>query len=150
MWARGPRSWASRTRATSSACPCATSPAGRGGRARGGGGGGVEDAGDVVRVSVRDVARGTVRTVAAGWVVAADGMRSRIRSSLGIAAPGVDGLEHRISALFRAPLWRLAGRYRHGLYMITHAEAEGTLLPAGWGDRWIYALSFDPRAEGVA
>lgn len=110
----------------------------------------VEDAGDAARVRVCDSARGTVRTVTARWVVAADGMRSRIRSSLGIAAPGVDGLDHRLSALFRAPLWRLAGRHRHGLYTITHPEAEGTLLPAGRGDRWIYAVSFDPGAEGVA
>src|SRR3954454_6238353 len=57
---------------------------------RGGEGVGLEDEGDVVRVRVRDAARGTVRVVTARWVVAADGMRSGIREALGIAAPGVD------------------------------------------------------------
>src|SRR4051794_1235423 len=108
----------------------------------------VEEVGDEAHVRVRDIARGTVRTVAARWVVAADGMRSRIRTGLGIGAPGVDGLDDRISVLFRAPLWRLVERHRHGLYMITHPEAAGALLPAGRADRWIYARSFDPRADG--
>jgi putative polyketide hydroxylase len=49
--------------------------------------------------------------------------------------------------LFRAPLWPLVGAHRHGLYMITHPEADVALLPAGRGDRWIYAVSYDPGIE---
>jgi putative polyketide hydroxylase len=52
-----------------------------------------------------------------------------------------------VTALFQAPLWELAGECRYGIYAITHPEAQGVLLPAGPGDRWLYGVMWDPGSE---
>ena len=54
---------------------------------------------------------------------------------------------HAASALFRAPLWDVAGVHRYGIYDIGHPEAPGALLPAGRGDRWIYGVRWEPGAR---
>ena len=33
---------------------------------------------------------------------------------------------------------------------MTEKPAPGTFLPAGQGDRWVYAFGWDPRAESMA
>jgi putative polyketide hydroxylase len=101
---------------------------------------GVEDLRDGVAVALRDVASGDVSTVRARYLVAADGARSRIRSAVGIAMRGPDGLAHVVNALFRAPLWEVVGERRCGIYSVSHPEGAGTFLPAGRGDRWTYGI----------
>jgi putative polyketide hydroxylase len=105
---------------------------------------GVEDLPEGVTIAVRDVASGAVRTVRARYLVAADGAHSRIRTALGIAMRGPDGLAHVVKALFRAPLWRILGEHRYGIYSVSHANGAGTFLPAGRGDRWTYGTWVDP------
>jgi 2-polyprenyl-6-methoxyphenol hydroxylase-like FAD-dependent oxidoreductase len=104
---------------------------------------------DGVRVELRDPAGGASRTVEARYLVAADGVRSAIRAALAIPMRGPAHLATAVSALFHAPLWRLAGRHRYGLYDINRAGAEGVLLPAGPGDRWIYGAVGGPGLEGL-
>jgi putative polyketide hydroxylase len=99
-----------------------------------------------VRATVRDLASGRHRVVRARYLLAADGVRSRVRSALGVAQHGADHLHESVSVLFHAPLWDVAGAHRYGIYGVTHPEAAGTLLPAG-GDRWIYAFEWDPARE---
>ena len=91
-----------------------------------------------VEVVLRDIPSGDVRTVRARYLVAADGARSAIRSGLGIAMRGPDGLGPRrhgdlpgasVAARRRAPLRRLLRQPPHG---------AGTFLPSGRGDRWHY------------
>jgi 2-polyprenyl-6-methoxyphenol hydroxylase-like FAD-dependent oxidoreductase len=98
----------------------------------------VEQRPEGAEVVLRDVASGEVRRVRARYVVAADGARSRIRTALGIAMRGPDALAHVVTAVFRAPLWEVLGAHRYGIYSVHHADAPGTFLPAGRGDRWIY------------
>ena len=106
---------------------------------------GVENVPGGVEVVLRDVATGDVRTVGARYLIAADGAHSRIRTSLGIAMRGPDALAHVVMAIFRAPLWRLVGEHRYGIYSVDHADGAGTFLPAGRGDRWGYGTWVDPQ-----
>lgn len=107
---------------------------------------GIDQREDGVRVTLRDVAGGGARVVEASYLVGADGAHSAVRSALGIRMDGPDDLLGGVTALFRAPLWELAGEHRYGLYAIDHPEAEGIFLPAGPDDRWLYGLL--PDAPG--
>jgi putative polyketide hydroxylase len=104
---------------------------------------GVEDLPEGVEVVLRDVVSGDVRTVRARYLVAADGAHSRIRTAVGIAMRGRDGLGHVVTAIFRAPLWQVVGDHRYGIYSVNHPQ--GTFLPAGRGDRWNYGTWVDPQ-----
>ena len=105
---------------------------------------------DGVRLVLRDEAGGRVRRVQTRYLIGADGIRSTVRAQLGIPSRGRDGLDHRLGALFRAPLGALLGPHRCGLHGVTHPEAEGAFLPAGRGDRWLYAYRSDAVASGQA
>ena len=105
----------------------------------------VEDRPEGVEVVLRDIPSGAVRSVRARYLVAADGAHSRIRTALGIAMPGPDGLAHVVTTTFRAKLWHVVGDYRYGIYAVSHPDGAGSLLPAGHGDRWIYGTMVDPR-----
>jgi putative polyketide hydroxylase len=109
----------------------------------------VEDRADRVRVVLRDTAAGASRVVDARHLIAADGVRSTVRRSLGIELHGPDRLVDAVSTQFRAPLWELVGDLRYGIYAITHAKAEGLLAPAGRGDRWIYVRMHAPGSPRV-
>jgi 2-polyprenyl-6-methoxyphenol hydroxylase-like FAD-dependent oxidoreductase len=103
----------------------------------------VSDGPEGVEVVLRDVASGDMRTVRARYLVAADGARSPIRRALGIAMRGPDGLGHVVTAIFRAPLWRVVGEHRYGVYSVSHRHGAGTFLPSGRGDRWHYGTWVD-------
>jgi len=87
------------------------------------------------------------RVVDAQYLIAADGAHSRVRRALGIAMRGPDNLLGAVSALFRAPLWDLVGDRRHAIYNVTDPEAEGVMLPAGDGDRWLYGVTHEPGSR---
>jgi putative polyketide hydroxylase len=99
---------------------------------------GVEPHGDGVRARLGD------RVVEADYLIAADGAHSRIRQSLGIPMRGPDNLLGAVSALFRAPLWEIVGERRYAIYIVGDPDAEGVLLPAGDGDRWLYGVTHEP------
>jgi len=99
---------------------------------------GVEQQGAGVRARVGD------RVVEAQYLIAADGAHSGARRALGIDMRGPDNLLGAVTALFRAPLWGLVGERRHAIYIVTDPEAEGVLLPAGHGDRWLYGVTHEP------
>jgi 2-polyprenyl-6-methoxyphenol hydroxylase-like FAD-dependent oxidoreductase len=109
----------------------------------------VDSGPDGVRAVLRDVAGGERRTVHARYLVAADGAHSRVRARLGIRMHGPDHLTDAVTALFRAPLWKLVGEHRYGLYAITKPAADGVFLPAGIGDRWLYATELDRELADV-
>jgi putative polyketide hydroxylase len=109
----------------------------------------VEDRVDRVRVLLRDGSDRASRAVDARYVIAADGVRSTVRRSLGIELDGPDRLIDAVSTQFRAPLWDLLGDLRYGIYAITQPQAEGLLAPAGRGDRWIYVRMHAPGSPLV-
>ena len=94
-------------------------------------------------LTLRDVSSGQKFDVAAEYVIAADGAKSRIRSSLGIEYTGADGLIEGVMAEFHAPLWDLLGVHRHGVYWISDPEGSGILAPAGPEDRWLFGTDLD-------
>ena len=77
------------------------------------------------------------------YVIGADGVRSRLRNSLGISASRSQELETRLSVLFRGPLWELLGGDRYGIYFITGAARSPVFVPAGLPDRWVFATEWD-------
>jgi putative polyketide hydroxylase len=100
-----------------------------------------------VTTVLRDVASGATGLVRSRFLVAADGAHSAIRSALGIRMEGPDHLEELISVLFRAPLGRVLGGRRYGLYLVTHPEAPGVFVPSGNDDRWVYGFGWQPDHE---
>ena len=102
---------------------------------------------DGVQAQVRNLATCQATVIHARYLVAADGVHSTARRAVGIAMDGPERLAERVVVLFRAPLWSLLGERRYVIYPITRSETAGTFIPAGGGDRWIYATTWDPRRE---
>jgi len=103
---------------------------------------GVESRDDGAEATVRD-AHGTY-VIHARYLIAADGVRSRVRDALGIATRGPGDLATGLGVRFRAPLWDVVGDHRHVIYFLPGNHAA---LPVGHGDRWLYARPWDPRRE---
>ena len=101
---------------------------------------GVDNAPGGVRAVVRD-ATGAARTVRARYLVAADGAHSTVRDMIGVEMRDREGAHGGVQVVFRAPLWSLLGSLRYALYVVTTPSAPGVFLPAGRGDRWVYAPS---------
>jgi 2-polyprenyl-6-methoxyphenol hydroxylase-like FAD-dependent oxidoreductase len=93
---------------------------------------------DQAILTLKDVSSGQKFGVVAEYVIAADGAKSRIRSSLGIDHTGLDGLIEGVMTEFHAPLWELMGEHRHGVYWISDPDGAGILVPAGPEDRWLF------------
>ena len=101
-----------------------------------------QDARGVTAV-IRERTSGTSALVRARYVVAADGAHSTVRARLGIPMEGPDDLVRHSTVLFHAPLWEVVGDRRFGLYVITHPEAGGVLVPVGADDRWLFGQESD-------
>ena len=93
---------------------------------------------------------GQTRTVRARYLVAADGAHSRVRAALGIPMHGPDRLREVVTALFRAPLWDVLGERRYGIYAVNHPAVQGSFIPAGPDDRWLFGLQYEPGAHDLA
>ena len=110
---------------------------------------GVQNRHDGVTLRVRDTASGVERLIPTRYLIAADGLRSTVRSALGIRASRGQELEERLAVLFRAPLWRLLGDYRYVIYFVTAAERSPAFVPAGRPDRWVFATEWDADPEQI-
>lgn len=99
------------------------------------------------RVTLRDVRTGATGRARARFVIGADGGRSVVRAGAGIAMRGPDRLKDGISVVFRAPLWRQLGERRHVIYSVTSPAVEGTFVPSGRADRWVFGFPWNPDEE---
>ncbi|HET6773223.1 MAG TPA: FAD-dependent monooxygenase [Acidimicrobiales bacterium] len=106
----------------------------------------IDNAPDRVRATLRD-RTGERRTVLARYVVGADGAHSPVRHLLGVEMHERGGAYAGVQVVFRAPLWRVLGSFRYGLYVVTNPAAPGVFLPAGRGDRWVYGPTPPPEVE---
>ena len=98
---------------------------------------GVDSRDDGVEVTVRDA--GGTRALRARYLVAADGIRSTVRSALGIPASGPGHVGSSLGILFRAPLWEVVGEHRHVIYFVGE-DGMKAALPVGLPDRWMIGL----------
>ncbi|MDW5598825.1 FAD-dependent monooxygenase [Conexibacter stalactiti] len=110
---------------------------------------GVEQFDGGVQAIVRDAGSGETQVVHARHLVGADGAHSSVRDALGIGMHGPDRLAVGLSALFHAPLWELVGAHRYGIYVVSDPAGAGVFLPAGRGDRWLYAVHAEQLPGGI-
>ena len=110
----------------------------------------VRDRPDGVMLKVRDTASGAERMIRAPYLIAADGVRSRVRHALRIPASQSEELETRLSVLFTAHLWELVGDHRYAIYFITTAARSPVFVPAGLPDRWVFAAEWDSDPAQIA
>jgi putative polyketide hydroxylase len=90
-----------------------------------------------------------LRRVRAGYLIGADGIRSKVREQLGIATEGFEEPARRLGIVLRAPVWDLLGEHRYGIYFMTGANDGRTFIPAGRPDRWIFATGPTDGPEEV-
>jgi len=102
-----------------------------------------------VTLTVRDRATGRERRIASHYLIAADGIRSTVRSALDIPVRGRDHLAERLVVLFRAPLWELLGELRYVIYLITGGPGPCTFVPAGLPDRWVLGADWDAARDRI-
>lgn len=103
---------------------------------------------DGVTADVRDTRTGSVRTIRAGYLVGADGWRSKVRRELGIAFRGRGTLGHMLRIFFDADLTAelahldgvAAGR-RFALVHLVGAGRHGTFYTTGIPGRYGYFRS---------
>jgi putative polyketide hydroxylase len=82
--------------------------------------------------------------VRSSYLVAADGVRSRIREQLSISQSGRGSLGHNLAILFEADLSAIQPV---GFTQITHPEAAGVLVATDVQDRYIYGIDYDPARD---
>jgi putative polyketide hydroxylase len=103
-----------------------------------------------VTVTVRDTGAGSERRIHSRYLVAADGVRSTLRSALRIPASRHERLGAQVAVQFRAPLWNLLGEYRHVIYWLTGPARSSAFVPVGRPDRWVFGTGWDSARERVA
>jgi putative polyketide hydroxylase len=109
----------------------------------------VENRRDGVTLTVRDMEGGRERRIDTRYLIAADGVRSTVRSALGVPASRSAHLGERLGVVFRAPLWELLGDYRYAIYFITAAERSPVFVPSDRPDRWVFASEWDSGPEQI-
>ena len=90
---------------------------------------------DGVQVSLR-MGNSNFEELHAEFVIGADGAHSIVRNLASIRMEGPENLGefHRVE--FRAPLSRIVGERRYGLYLVSNPSVAGVIARRGAGDRW--------------
>ncbi|MFF5963393.1 aklavinone 12-hydroxylase RdmE [Streptomyces collinus] len=100
---------------------------------------------DGVTARLRDLSTGAESTVGARYLVAADGPRSTIRESLGIARHGHGTLAHFMGVIFEADLTAVVPPGSTGWYYLQHPLFTGTFGPTDRPNRHTFYVRYDPE-----
>ena len=95
--------------------------------------------GERVQAQARDLARGEDITIEAGFLVGADGARSKVREGIGARMQGTYGLSRNYNIVFRAP--GLAQAHSLGpaiMYWQVNGDAPSLIGPMDRGDKWFF------------
>ncbi|GII80965.1 FAD-dependent oxidoreductase [Sphaerisporangium rufum] len=112
---------------------------------------GFTSGGDGVTATVRDVATGATRTIRAGYLVAADGARGRVREELGIPLTGPGTISDFLNISFTADLREVLGDRRFVICYLRALPMRAALLPVNNADRWLMHVECDPaRAAAMS
>ncbi len=103
----------------------------------------MRDEGDHVTAEILDRETGARQRVAASWLVAADGVRSTIRESLGIKRTGYGSLGPALSTIFSADFSRFRQTHPFVVARVMTPDAPGMFIATDIADRWIYGFGAD-------
>ncbi|MFI7140618.1 FAD-dependent monooxygenase [Streptomyces massasporeus] len=104
---------------------------------------------DGVTAVLRDLGDGSERTVRARYLVAADGSRAPIRTSLGIGHHGQGVFGRQMNIVFHADLDPYVAGRTFFLCFVSNPAVKGVLGKLGGADsdRWVLAPSLPPGAD---
>src|SRR6185437_10830624 len=87
----------------------------------------------------------------ADYVIAADGARSPVRTSLGVGQSGRGVLTHQLNLYFRADLTELVRGREFSMCLVEDGDLRGLFASVNNTDLWVLHIPFDPdkgeRAE---
>ncbi|WP_197499592.1 FAD-dependent monooxygenase [Mycobacterium sp. 1245852.3] len=95
-------------------------------------------------VAVRVNATGDTYTLAAEALVAADGADSTVRTQLGIALNGEQGINKFVNCYFRADIEHHLGERRGVVFFVANPNAAGLLQPLDARGRWLCQIGVSP------
>lgn len=102
---------------------------------------------DGVTAELVGTTNGDPMIVRAEWLVAADGSRSSVRSTLGVERAGAGVLGDRVSILVEADLTERVVERRAAVYWLSQPRSGAVLAAVDNKQQWLLALPFDPRGE---
>lgn len=95
-------------------------------------------------VAVRVNETGDTYTLAGDALVAADGVDSTVRTQLGIALNGEQGLHRFVNCYFRADIERHLEERRGVVFFVANPDAAGLLQPLDACGRWLCQIGVSP------
>lgn len=108
----------------------------------------VSQDGDGVTVAVFDETTGrAIETIRARFVIAADGVRSPTRQTLGVGETGHGVFGNSINILFHADLERHRAGRQYGIFWVVNPDTQGAF---GWrrqANRWWYNFQANPGED---
>ncbi|MDQ2906605.1 MAG: FAD-dependent monooxygenase [Chloroflexota bacterium] len=99
-----------------------------------------------VTAQIVDRATGAQRTVRASYLIAADGVNSRIRDTmLKVPMIGARTLAHYINIYFRGDLTDLVAHRQFVMCHVENPEARGLFFTVNDTDRWLFNIAYEPE-----
>ena len=103
---------------------------------------------DGVTATIRGLPDGASETVHAGYLVGADGARSRVREAIGARMQGEHAFALNYNLILRIPdLVRHPPAQRAIMYWLVNAESAGVMGPMDADGRWYFNTSLPPGVQ---